>query len=375
MQHPFGPWTDPAAHLARTRPDHPVLYLSPACLQATAQRFLAGFPGLVSYAVKANDRAEVLANLAAAGVGAFDVASPVEMRAVRAASPGAVLHYNNPVRSAAEVAAGITAGVASWSVDEAGELDKLSAVPRDREIAVRFALPVKGGAYDFGTKFGATPEDAAGLLRRVAAAGWTPALCFHPGTQCEDAQAWARYVEAAARIAERAELRIARLNVGGGFAADRHGTPPNLEHVFAVIGAATRRAFGADAPELVCEPGRAMVAEAFTLATRVKAMRAGGATVFLNDGIYGGLTDLRDMGLIRRIRAVGPDGAARRGLPRPRVVFGPTCDSLDRLPDGLPLPEDVRAGDYVLFDGMGAYSVAMSTRFNGYGLVDVVTVL
>ena len=56
------------------------------------------------------------------------------------------------------------------------------------------------------------------------------------------------------------------------------------------------------------------------------------------------------------------------------MVFGPTCDSLDRLPDGLPLPEDTATSDYVIFGGMGAYSIAMSTRFNGYGLARVETV-
>lgn len=375
MQHPSSPWSDPLAHLIRSRPDHPVLYLSPERLQATALRFQAGFAGLVTYAVKANDRAEVLDNLVAAGISAFDVASPAEMDAVRAAMPQAVLHYNNPVRSPAEIAAGIARKVASWSVDESGELDKLEMLPAGAEIAVRFALPVRGGAYDFGAKFGAHPDRAVDLLRRVAAAGWSPALCFHPGTQCEDAGAWSQYIEQAARIAQRAGVRLARLNVGGGFAADRHGTPPDLEHVFAVIAATTSRAFGAQAPALVCEPGRAMVAEAFTLAARIKAMRAAGATVYLNDGIYGGLADLRDMGLTSRVRVVSPEGVARSGPARPRVVFGPTCDSLDRLPDGLGLPEDAEAGDYVLFAGMGAYSVAMSTRFNGYGLRDVATVL
>jgi ornithine decarboxylase len=375
MQLPQGPWTDPAAHLARTRPDHPVLYLSPARLQATARWFQDRFPGLVTYAVKANDRAEVLDNLAAAGITAFDVASPHEMAVVRAACPQAVLHYNNPVRSQAEIEAGIRAGVASWSVDDEAEMDKLAGVPAGTEIAVRFALPVKGAAYDFGAKFGATPEVAARLLARVAAGGWTPALCFHPGTQCEDAQAWAAYITAAARIAQAAGVRIARLNVGGGFAVNRDGQAPDLDHVFAVIKAETARAFGDAAPALICEPGRAMVADAFVLAARVKALRQGGATVFLNDGIYGGLTDLRDMGLTSRISALAPDGTARRGAGRSRVVFGPTCDSLDRLPDGMPLPEDTQVGDYVLFGGMGAYSVAMSTNFNGYGLRDVQTVL
>ncbi len=375
MQPLSAPWPDPSAYLARVRPDAPLLFLSPATLQATARRFLTGFPGLVTFAVKANDRAEVLANLDTAGLSTFDVASPGEMRAVRAMNPNAVLHYNNPVRSLAEVAAGIEMGVASWSVDDEGELDKLSQVPRGAEIAVRFALPVKGAAYDFGEKFGANPARAVDLLRRVAAEGWRPALCFHPGTQCEDAGAWESYIAEAARIAARAGVRIARLNVGGGFAAHRHGAAPDLEAVFARIKAAVTRAFGGEAPALVCEPGRAMVAEAFTLAARIKGMRQDGGTVFLNDGIYGGLIDLRDMGLTGRIQVLASDGSTRKGLGRARRIFGPTCDSLDRLPDGLELPEDTVVGDYVLFAGMGAYSVAMSTCFNGYGLRDVVTVL
>ena len=133
------------------------------------------------------------------------------------------------------------------------------------------------------------------------------------------------------------------------------------------------RHFGADAPALVCEPGRAMVAEAFTLGLRVKAIRESGA-VFLNDGVYGGLTEIRDIGAPDRLRVIAPDGTARRGGPVPRVVFGPTCDSIDRLPDPLPLPGDMEEGDHVLIAGMGAYSRALSTRFNGYGLRDVVTV-
>ena len=54
--------------------------------------------------------------------------------------------------------------------------------------------------------------------------------------------------------------------------------------------------------------------------------------------------------------------------------MGPTCDSLDQLPDGVPLPVECTVGDYLLFEGLGAYSLAMSTRFNGYGLSELVTV-
>jgi ornithine decarboxylase len=374
MQHTTPLSATPAAYLAKHSPDAPVLFIAPSVLQATARRFQADFDGLVTYAVKANDRPEVLSNLVAAGITTFDVASPAEMAAVRAVCPQAVLHYNNPVRSAAEVRAGIAAGVYSWSIDDMSELAKLRDVPRDNEVAVRFALPVKGAAYDFGSKFGAAPEQAAALLRAVAEMGFTPSMCFHPGTQCNDPQAWVQYVHAAADILHAAGVSIKRMNIGGGFAVDRGFDAPDHRAVFAAVKLALAESFGTDAPSLLCEPGRAMVADAAVLATRIKGMRNAGRTVFLNDGIYGGLPDLRDMGLSGLVDVVGPEGALRQGAPTPRVVFGPTCDSLDRLPDGLPLPEDAQTGDYLLFGGMGAYSIAMSTAFNGYGLAGITLV-
>ncbi|MAP15207.1 MAG: ornithine decarboxylase [Oceanibulbus sp.] len=374
MQHTAPLSATPAAYLAKHSPDAPVLFLAPSVLQATARRFQADFDGLVTYAVKANDRPEVLSNLVAAGITTFDVASPAEMGAVRAVCPQAVLHYNNPVRSAAEVKAGIAAGVYSWSIDDMSELAKLRDVPRNNEVAVRFALPVKGAAYDFGSKFGAAPEQAAALLRAVVEMGFTPSMCFHPGTQCNDPQAWVQYVHAAADILRAAGVSIKRMNIGGGFAVDRGFDAPDHRAVFAAVKAALAESFGTDAPSLLCEPGRAMVADAAVLATRIKGMRNAGRTVFLNDGIYGGLPDLRDMGLSGLVDVVGPEEALRQGAPTPRVVFGPTCDSLDRLPDGLPLPEDAQTGDYLLFGGMGAYSIAMSTAFNGYGLAGITLV-
>ena len=365
MQHIAPLIATPSEYLNKHTPDAPILFFAPAVLQATAHQFQDGFDGLVTYAVKANDRAAVLSNLVAAGITTFDVASPGEMRAVRDVCPTATLHYNNPMRSDAEVAAGIAAGVASWSVDDMSELAKLTGAPRNNEVAVRLALPVKGAAYDFGDKFGATPGAAAQLLRAVVQMGFIPALSFHPGTQCTDPQAWCAYVVEAARIATMAGVKVARLNIGGGFAVDRGAGRPDHGAVFDAVERAVASGFGNDAPKLVCEPGRAMVAPSCVLATQIKGMR--GQAVYLNDGIYGGLVDLRDMGLTGLVSVLGP-GGMRRGNPTPRVVFGPTCDSLDRLPDGLGLPDDTAVGDYVLFGTMGAYSIAMSTPFNGYGV-------
>lgn len=365
-------WSTPEEHLRKVQPDAAVLYFCPVEVQRMARRFQAGFGGLVTYAVKANPASEVLENLVAAGLRAFDVASVAEMRAVRAACPEAVLHYNNPVRSRTEVAQAGQMGIASASVDCSGELDKLAVLPRGTEIAVRLALPVKGAAYDFGAKFGAGPELAVTLLGQVAAMGFTPAMTFHPGTQCSDPGAWAAYIRACADVAARAGVRLKRLNVGGGFAAHRGGAAPDLEAVFARITAETRAAFGADAPALICEPGRAMVAEACQLGARVKSLR--GDAVYLNDGIYGALAEWRDIAAHDRVRIVTPDGAARRGPPLARIVYGPTCDSIDRLPEALHLPADLAEEDHLIFAGMGAYGSAIATRFNGYGPEAMVTV-
>ena len=370
-------WTNPSEYLRSVQPENPVLFFAPAALQSAARRFIDGFPGMVTYAVKSNPGEAVIENLAAAGVRGYDVASPFEMHLIRRLAPDAALHYNNPVRSRAEIAVAVELGVKSYSVDSRSELEKLIAdVPAEgTEITVRFKLPVSGAAYNFGAKFGATADVAVGLLKRVAEAGFIPSITFHPGTQCTDPAAWDSYIRAAADIARNAGVTIARLNVGGGFPSHRlHGVVPQLEATFALIDRVATEAFGDDRPLLVCEPGRGLCGDAFTLATRVKSVRDD-THVFLNDGIYGALAELPLIGVIDRVRVVTPGGEARRGAAMPRIVFGPTCDSVDRLPGDVMLPSDIAEGDFVIFEGLGAYSTVTNTRFNGFGELTLATVL
>ncbi len=369
-------WAKPSELLRSQQPENPVLFFSPAILQATARRFLDGFPGMVTYAVKSNPDEMVIQNLDAAGIRGYDVASVPEIEMIRRLAPGSAMHYNNPVRSRSEIARAVELGVRSFSVDSLSELKKLAElVPQGAEVSVRFKLPVNGAAYNFGAKFGATAELASELLATAADMGFTASLTFHPGTQCTDPMAWDAYIRTAAEIARNAGVKIARLNVGGGFPSHRlSDLMPALEPIFALIDRVTDEAFGADRPALVCEPGRGLVAEAFSLATRVRAVRDG-AHVFLNDGVYGGLAELPLIGIIDRIEVMDAAMQPRTGAPVPRIVFGPTCDSVDRLPGELGLPGDIDEGDFVLFHGMGAYSTATNTRFNGFGDMEIATVL
>jgi ornithine decarboxylase len=216
---------------------------------------------------------------------------------------------------------------------------------------------------------------AVELLKTVAKAGFIPSITFHPGTQCTDPMAWDAYIREAALIAAKAGVTIARLNVGGGFPSHRlNAVVPQLEETFAVIDRAATEAFGDNRPLLVCEPGRAMCGDAFTLAAKVKSIRDA-EHVFLNDGVYGSLNELPQIGVIDRMQVISPEGRLRKGKPLPRIVFGPTCDSIDRLPGDIPLPADMIEGDYLIWHGLGSYSVVTNSRFNGFGDLQMATVL
>ncbi len=370
-------WTNPTEYLRNQQPENPVLFFAPSAAQAAARRFIDGFPGMVTYAVKSNPGEAMVENLAAAGIRGYDCASPFEIDLIRRLAPDAAIHYNNPVRARHEIAYAVEKGVKSYSVDSKSELAKLiEMVPAEgTEISVRFKLPVAGAAYNFGAKFGATSELAVELLKDVAAAGYIPSLTFHPGTQCTDPAAWEFYIREAAVIAEKAGVTIARLNVGGGFPNYRlNAVVPQIETTFQLIDRVATEAFGADRPLLVCEPGRALCGDAFSLAARVKAVRDD-THVFLNDGVYGTLTELPMIGVIDRMEVLTADGLRRTGPVQPRIVFGPTCDSVDRLPGELPLPSDIAEGDYVVWHGMGSYSTVTNTRFNGFGELQMATVL
>lgn len=370
-------WTNPTEFLRNQQPENPVLFFSPSALQAAARRFIDGFPGMVTYAVKSNPGEEVIENLAAAGVRGYDCASGFEIDLIRRLAPDAAIHYNNPVRARAEIRHAVEKGVKSYSIDSASELQKLiDLVPAvDTEITVRFKLPVSGAAYNFGAKFGATVELAVELLKTVANAGFIPSIAFHPGTQCTDPAAWETYIRAASDIARQAGVTIARLNVGGGFPSHRlNAVSPQIEATFQLIDRVTTEAFGADRPLLICEPGRALCGDAFTLAARVKAVRDD-THVFLNDGVYGSLTELPLIGVIDRMEVLSSEGDRRIGPLQGRIVFGPTCDSVDRLPGDVMLPADISEGDFVIVQGMGAYSVVTNSRFNGFGELQMATVL
>lgn len=359
-------------------PLEPTYLFCESRLRTSAGQFLAGFAGTVSYAVKANPEPRVLRTLASAGIANFDVASLEEVRAVLTHCPAATLHFNNPVKAAEAIERAYREhGVRSFALDEMSELEKIRKVTGgDPSVmyTVRFKLPHDGAAYDFGSKFGASLEQAIDLLQAIAGLGARPALTFHPGSQCTDPAKYRHYIEAAAEISQRAGVSPRLINVGGGFPAHYLGTRlPSLESYFREIREAASRCFPEPVP-LMCEPGRGMVATAVSLLTRVIHVRNCGRNVFLNDGVYGGMQEQAIVDLRFPARA-WREGLQLQGKGTDYQLFGPTCDPVDRLTRPVQLPAGLREGDYVEFGLLGAYGSVTATRFNGFGSSDYIDIV
>jgi len=359
-------------------PEQPVQCFSANALRKQIDLFKNHFPGDVAYAVKANSSSLVLKTAALAGLETFDVASIHEMEQVRTIAPQARLHYHNPVRSCSEIRqAWQTFKCTRYSVDDLSQLKKLIEIitasgntTKNVEIAVRFRLPSSGKAvHDFSEKFGLCPDAASHLLSQVKLCGFTPVLTFHPGSQCLDPLSWKQHITTAAQIAAKADVKLARLNVGGGFPvsyASHHA--PELQQFFHMIAKTTCSAFaGTHKPELECEPGRAIVAPSKSVLTRVKMVREASHEVYLNDGIYGNLMESTQANDLQPEAKLIRHGDYHMSNLRPFTIYGPTCDPLDRLPSQVMLPADISEDDYLEFQNLGAYGCATSTRFNGYG--------
>ena len=334
--------------------------------------FWTRFPATRCYAVKANPHPHVLDQVWAAGIRHFDTASLAEIELVRRRYPDAHCHFMAPVRApGAAKTAFEKYGVTDFVVDCDFELDKLVSEtdPKKIRVFVRIATPLGGAVLELSSKFGTTPDDAARLLKRVTKAGAAPCITFHVGSQCLSPFSYAQAIEMARRTAGLAGMEIAALDVGGGFPGPYHGNDvPPYHWYFDTIREALGTMRAGPAGDLRAGP------------------RAGGRGAFAGDAgdpAQGrlALPERRRLWQLRRADAAGLGGGLshprlprrRKGKAKPMIgttkafrAYGPTCDTLDVLPGPLPLPENIAAGDFIVFDAIGAYSVAVRTDFNGF---------
>ncbi len=362
-------------HVIETlRPSAPTYVVQPKLLQAKVTEFLRGFPGWTLYAVKCNPSTAVLDPLYAAGIRDFDVASLEEIQLIRNRYPDASAYVMAPFQP---VGAYETAyhefGIRDFAVDTEDALNAIfqETGAQDLNIFVRLDTDNDDAMFDLSSKFGADRKKAVRLLKAIEERGASPALTFHVGSQCEDPQAYARAGDICELVAKEASVRIQTVDVGGGFPCPYPGgKTPHLDDYFAVIEAFREKMLFGPSVDLFAEPGRALVAEGVSLVTQVVLRKDN--QLYLNDGAYGSFMErnLEGAKINYPIRVFREDSAgALQQVDASKMdytVFGPTCDSCDKLNDTMSLPMDLRRGDWIEFGMMGAYSNAYASNFNGY---------
>jgi ornithine decarboxylase len=326
------------------------------------------------YAVKCNPHPLVLGTLFDAGVVDFDVASHDEIRLVDGLfGKAAGQFFNNPAKSRTALrSASVEFGIRFYTVDCEEELEKVleEVHGEDVIIAVRLATFARQVRYVLSTKFGAQPEEAARLLRLVHGRGIKAGLSFHVGSQCLSPHAFTTALSTVGRVLDRAGVPISVLNIGGGFPAPYPGDePPGLETYFSHVIHGRRSLRLPSGCMLLCEPGRSLVATAGTVLVQVIMRRD--RSLYLNDGVFGTLQELGHLKERRPVRLMC-HGRPRSERSTDFKIYGPTCDSNDVLGAPFCLPEDTREGDWIEVGMMGAYSLSMRTKFNGFFTEDVV---
>jgi ornithine decarboxylase len=381
---PFGRAVFPSvdAVVANARPIDPLLCLRPAVIASAARRFVESFPGDVLYAVKCNPEPRVLRALWAGGVRHFDCASLAEVVLMRKLLPTATIHFMHPVKSRPAIRDAFDVyGVTDFAFDSADELAKilqetvpvgLVGDPPVLWLFVRLALPKGGAVYDLSGKFGASLDEAVSLLRAARPHAARLGIAFHVGSQCLEPAAYARAMALAGEAIAKCGVTVDIVDVGGGFPVSYPDmAPPPLDDYIAVIEAA-----GAALPgnvRLWAEPGRALVAGGGSVVVQVQLRR--GDALFVNDGVYGNLSDAGALGFrfpARRIRLGETDD--QEGTFGDFALFGPTCDSVDRMRGPFSLPADMREGDWIELGQLGAYGACLRTGFNVFGKADLVEV-
>jgi ornithine decarboxylase len=366
--------------IAADRPEDPVHCLRPAVLADTARGFVAAFPGDVLYAVKCNPDPRVLRALHAGGVRHFDCASLAEVRLVRDMFPGAAIHFMHPIKARGAIReAWEHHGVRTFVLDSAAELAKIrqeiaaTGVADDLTLVVRLALPKGEAKVDLSGKFGASVEDAVALLRDARRDAARLGVSFHVGSQCMDPLAWRAALELTGRVIRAAGVRIDIIDVGGGFpVAYPDQEPPPLGAFLAEIEDGFDR-LDLPAARLWAEPGRVLVAGGASVVVQVQARR--GDALYINDGVYGSLSDAGTLGFRYPVRLIRPESEAQRGEIqgnetqgglRAFSFFGPTCDSLDVMHGPFLLPAGIAEGDWIEIRQLGAYGACLRTAFNGF---------
>jgi diaminopimelate decarboxylase len=294
------------------------------------------------------------------------------------------LHGNN--KSMSELDRALDAGVGRIIVDSFDEIDRLTALAREKGIRpavlVRVTVGVEAHTHEYiataheDQKFGFSLSGgaAARAVEKILAGDVLElrGLHSHIGSQIFDTSGFEvsarRVLALQAQIRDAHGIELPELDLGGGFGIayttqDDPAPPGDLAASLLKIVEHECAAYRLAVPHLSIEPGRAIVGPAmFTLYEVGTVKDVDGIRTYVS--VDGGMSD--------NIRTALYDASysatlAGRASTQPAIlarVVGKHCESGDVIVKDEFLPADVRPGDLLAVPGTGAYCRSMASNYN-----------
>ena len=350
------------------KPIEPVYCIRKKSIQLASKFFQNKFPGKVLYAVKTNPHPTVLKTLVDSGINNFDIASIKEIEAIKNINPRAKCSFMHTVKSRESInEAYFKHGIRAFSLDTKDELIKIlesTNQAKDLELHVRVAVSNEHAEIDLSKKFGALTSEAIGLLRLTKQYAKKIALSFHVGSQCMHPISYLKGISELKYIIKKTKIIPDIINIGGGFPTIYPDLiPQSLETYIKEIKKGLGDLDLEKLPEIICEPGRAIVAESGSTIVKVNLRKK--QKLYINDGTYGTLFDAGVPNIVYPSRLITSGRIISKKLTS-FDFFGPTCDSMDYMKGPFVLPNNIKENDYIELGQLGAYGLTFRTQFNGY---------
>lgn len=319
------------------------------------------------YAVKCNPNPVILKVLSELGCN-FDCASKNEISAVLGVADPERIIFANPCKMSGQIKYARAVDVDTMTFDSDHELYKIKLYHPNADLILRIRVDDTGSKCRFGCKFGCPVNDAESLLKIAKTLSLkVVGVSFHVGSGCSDVTRYSEAIENALMVIEVAKglgFSTNIVDIGGGFENSTFDEAVKVISRYVV-----------DNPHItwIGEPGRFMVNNSHTLVVNVIGKKKIGDQEFvyyLNDGVYGSFNCIY---FDHAVPEVFPFNE-RNGPRYKSRIFGPTCDSLDKISDEVLLPE-MAIGEWCYIENFGAYTTAAASTFNGFQQTQVVYVM
>lgn len=348
----------------------------------------------VHYAVKCNPDIGVIATMASLGSG-FDCASISEFETVLSTGvDSSRIIYANPCKPPSHAKAAIALGIDLHTFDSVFELKKLAKFAPKAQLLLRIRADDVSARCQLGSKYGAEPHEIRSILRTAFQLNSNViGVSFHIGSGAGDPRAFPVAIAGARKafdIAKEVGFKdMTLLDIGGGFSGGGIGSGLTLREAAPIINNAIERYFPqSGGVRIIAEPGRYFVESAATLYTKVigrrhirkpeaveDSMEIGESgrvsnqdiiSYYISDGLYGSMNCLfyDHAKLACRPLFTSNNGSKRKSKLYKAIVFGPTCDGLDKVMEDVYLP--FLDDDWLVFPSMGAYTLSAASNFNGF---------